>query len=249
MVPSVPKPGEFISCLVVWGLASLVTAAPVGGQVAAGARTVEAHLGPPARHAERWFADVPVGGGLRVGLMLRPTEAERLPELFFAWIPGGSDGLCVQVASKDGRYSGEFWYELDPAISGVVSLEWTTAHKRALADYSTRELAILSRLSSDCGLEEGRYVISSWTPKAVPGRTVVLVNSDYPTSLIAVDDGRVFAEEDCQPVAGVTRAFNLSCELPREWWSEPNHEIYVRIAEPSGRRIRPRDLPLRVLVP
>lgn len=197
----------------------------------------------PVSAEESWFDPVPVGGGLRVGVMFE-TEAGRMDDSFTVWLPEEATGrLCVEISSRDGRYEGNFEYVLSRDAGTQVILSWPSEHFRRLASYPPSEIAILSQLGSDCASPRGPYAVAAWTEPTTATEAVVFLNSDEPSSLVLVVDGLVAQERPCAELSGVTRSFNLRCPLPLSW-RDPGGAVFVRILEFSGRRAQPRDLPL-----
>jgi hypothetical protein len=193
---------------------------------------------------ERWFDEVPVSGGLRVGLMFE-DETGLMPGFFFAWLPERRvPGLCAQISSRDGRYEGQFLYDLDDSNMGRIRLAWASDHSKELSEYEPKDLAILAWAGEDCEATEGPFVVTAWSEEPTVGDPVVLLNSDDPTSLVLVKDGAVLDETGCLELQGVARSFNLRCSLPNSWQDTAEAEVFVRVRERAGRRIRFRDLPL-----
>ncbi|MDO5969646.1 hypothetical protein Q4Q35_07490 [Flavivirga aquimarina] len=143
---------------------------------------------------EVWTDKVPVSGNVRVGLMFDSDENNLNPEHFFARIPEVklTTNLCVEISSKDGRYSAKRSYTITPTDDDVQEFFWPTKYKKALSAFKTEELVILASLSDDCNSKPDAYVISSWNSipsDVIETRSVsVYVNSISSTSLIVDND-------------------------------------------------------------
>ena len=168
---------------------------------------------------EIWLDKVPISGNVRVGLMFDSDTKNKLnPEHFFAVIPKErlSSNLCVELSSKDGRYSAKIDYPIKSSDYGRLGFILPTKYKSALSKFNTNEVVILASLSNDCNSNPESYVLSSWIripPDAVKtNRVSVYVNSISPTTLILGENTAKPIE--CTSLEFPTVAYNKKCTIP-----------------------------------
>lgn len=198
--------------------------------------------------SEQWVADVAVSGGVRVGVMASPSEAGVDPDAFTVFLPGplATDALCVEISSRDGRYSARIEYDLAGAEAGALRLGLAnTRHGSELGAYSEIELAILARLRDGCAAPadaEAPFVVAGWRAGAAPDVVTVLLNSRIPAEIVGEDGGRQTLRVRCSDLEGGTTAFNLRCDLDPSLLS-PTTSLYV-VRRRGTRTLTPVALPL-----
>jgi hypothetical protein len=166
---------------------------------------------------ERWSDRVPVSGGVRVGVMVLHGRAiQNVERMTITLPPTEAPWLCVEISSRDGRYSGRLRYDIGSAPRGAVDLEVPTAHVEELKGYSPEDLAILAAVADNCEGPAATYVVAAWDTPAPGSAVAAFLNSRVPTTIVNPADGR---SAPCTPLDGVTTAFNLRCDLPAEWLS------------------------------
>jgi hypothetical protein len=162
---------------------------------------------------ERWQTEVPVSGGVRVGVMSAGDRRLDLRSLT-VFLPAFTEPtLCIELSTQDGRYSARLEYPLRPRESGPVFLDLPTQYARELAGYEPRQLAILASLNANCMQAPQAYVAARWGDAPMSDAIIVLLNSRLPTRIRGGADGAL--SFDCLPLDGVTTAYNLACEIPR----------------------------------
>ncbi|MEZ5320103.1 MAG: hypothetical protein R2752_22065 [Vicinamibacterales bacterium] len=175
---------------------------------------------------ERWADRVPVSGGIRVGVMaLDGRTIENLERMTIRRPTSDLPWLCVEISSRDGRYSGRLSYRLHDAPEGLIDLEVPTEKVAELRDYAAGDLAILASLATSCDGPPETFVVAAWDPRVANDHVVVLINSRVPTTIVRASDN---ASTPCTPLDGVTTAFNLSCQVPAAWL-EPKVELVIRM--------------------
>lgn len=208
--------GVIVAASVSVAVLTLCTAAPVAAQV----RTLTLN-----RQSGGMQKQVPVSGGIRVGVMaLNPGRVDRL-QAVVALPKDRGRYLCVEVSSKDGLYSALFSHQLTASDAGMVKGVLDDADIRKLTPPEAADVAILASLSDDCQAPTAPvYLVSAWAGSQEPDEDSlqtmpisVLLNSRVPTFL-RIEDAPGNANAGpipCARLEGVTTAFNLRCDIPR----------------------------------
>ena len=208
-----------------------------GTPVAAQTRTLK-----PERSTGRWQERVPVSGGIRVGVvvwqrgrfdprelaLILPRKPSKLPER-----------LCVEISSRDGRYTAFLEYRIANEPAGQIKAVVDAQDLDKLDTAAAEDVAILASLSDDCRTQTPSvYLVAAWrAPK--PGEPVsVLLNSRVPTTIVGAG-----AAVPCTELDGATIAYNLRCDLPA---SLVDGEVALGIRQKRGRGEATVPLPLSV---
>lgn len=199
---------------------------------------------------ERYTEEIPVSGGLRVGLMNDKDGKIKDPRVVYALIPSASAAsLCVEISSQDGRYSANLEYDVSNTDSGWRPLTVPTKKRNELSDYDRAGLVVLANLSASCDGSTGTIIVTSWEKRAAGGdgdvgeQLYVYLNSRIPTTIVGGVGGQVDNEARCQTLGDVTTAYNLRCAVPTEWVSTDS-EFYIRVRK--GRSVS--DIPLPFVI-
>jgi hypothetical protein len=182
--------------------------------------------------------------------MTELTDAPVNPTVFHALLPGDHAArLCVEISSRDGRYEAkQLSYDVAGQPSGARAFTLPTNHARDLSRYPSEQLAILARLSPDCGGAAGEYVVASWTRIVGPSTVSVYVNSNVPTFVgYASGDGAAADAVQCVELEGASRAFNRRCDIPVGWVHRGSLELRKR--ERRGSRNVFARTPLPITIP
>jgi hypothetical protein len=206
----------------------------------------------PEHRTGGWQERVPVSGGIRVGVVVWQPGKFNPRELALT-LPkedvrvGETDGkrreplnrLCVEISSRDGRYSALLEYRIEKEAAGPVTAEVDTNGLDKLNAVGGEDVAILAGLSADCRSRSPFvYLVAAWSPPK-PGDTItILLNSRVPTTILGPD-----ASVPCRELADVTTAYNLRCDLPANLEKE---KVDLVIRQKRGRS--QADVPLRLLL-
>lgn len=197
---------------------------------------------------ERYTAEVPVSGGLRVGFMNDTDGKIQDPRVVYALIPSSRPtSLCVEISSQDGRYSANLEYDLSNTDSGWQSLRVPTEKRSELSGYDRDGLVVLANLSESCDGSTGTFVVTSWQHRAADdgGKAgeylYVYLNSRVPTTIVSGVGGQVDNEVRCQKLGDITTAYNLRCAVPTEW-VKADTEFFIRMRK--GRNVTNIPLPI-----
>ena len=185
-----------------------------------------------AVYVERYLDNPKVSGNLLVGLrwasrvgsdanspfdpanvrLLRPDTRE-------------TQKACVEIASKDGRYTAQNVYVVPPNVARAPRLTVKTRYKRELTSYKLDDIAVLIRVTDACDSASFGNLIPALPLRRdapVPtnaaterGVLVAEVNADPErVALSLARDGVVVAAGGCTPVAeGVRIAYSAVCAL------------------------------------
>ncbi|WP_405570179.1 hypothetical protein [Winogradskyella sp. Asnod2-B02-A] len=195
---------------------------------------------------EQWQDKVPVSGNVRVGLMLDQEEKDFDPSSFYVLIPETETAnLCVELSSKDGRYSANINYDISELQSGIQEFVLPTKYKSELEDYSANEVVILSTLSQDCEGEVEAYLVSGWLETVESKSVSVYVNSMVPTSVIVEKKDNDFLEFKCSTVEFPKVAYSKKCTIPIEDYNSASKLI---IKERIGRGNRTNFMKHKMIV-
>lgn len=199
---------------------------------------------------EQWVQDVAVSGGVRVGIMASPAAALVDPDHFTVYLPDvpGARVLCVEISSRDGRYSAAIEYDLTGVGAGPHRLGLRNAQYRGeLGTYAQAELAVLARLREECGApgeSEDPFVVAGWGAERGVTTVTVLLNSRVPAEVVGEVEGRMAFRVPCSDLEGGTTTFNLRCDLDGTLLT-PTTELYV-VRRRGTRTLAPVALPLRL---
>jgi hypothetical protein len=203
----------------------LVTLALCATVAAQGTRILK-----PAHSTGRWQERVPVSGGIRVGVVVWQPGRFNPRELLLILpdLATRPRQLCVEISSRDGRYSAQLDYlianEPPGPIRAVVDAEDLDKVNTAAGE----DVAVLASLSNDCRAETPSvYLVAAWRLPTNREPIAVLLNSRVPTTIVGAG-----ASVPCTELTGVTTAYNLRCELPPQW---ANGEVRLGISQKRGR--------------
>ena len=176
---------------------------------------------------EIWQEKVPISGNVRVGLMIDQSNEKHVnPEHFYAVIPEyevkddspKTKNLCVELSSRDGRYSAKIDYTINltfidddnPKHLGVEEFELPTKYIKELSKFTTNEVVILASLSDDCTRAPETYVLAGWF-EINPSFTSfsVYLNSIMPARVQLGQSNIV----QCQPLKPPTVAYSKKCTI------------------------------------
>ena len=159
---------------------------------------------------EVWQDKIPVSGGVRVGLMLADNSIKVNPSSFYVHVPNTEIKiLCVELSSKDGRYSAKIDYSIDNLKIGIHQFLLPTKYKKELSSYKADEIVILASLNENCNENPKAYLISNWNNLNTKKNVFVYINSQIPAKLVADS-----IEFDCEDLESPSIAFNKKCKIP-----------------------------------
>lgn len=197
---------------------------------------------------EVWYTNVPVSGGVRVGVMTGSGHSNVNPERFYVRLPEGDEGrVCVEISSRDGRYEAELAYDVPGPVSGVKPFTLPTAHRDKLSSYTAGDLSILAFRGASCDEEPQSFLVAAWSQVAVPDTVHIVINSPDPALLVGrgAESLSIACEVSASKVP--SKAFNRECRVPVALLAGEN-ALVIQQRTRVGRRVRivPYQLPLRL---
>src|SRR5262245_43363902 len=136
----------------------------------------------PVRFRDELRNLAPVAGTVLRGVTAGASTSEfaETTTLMVDVPPQGADSiqLCLEMASRDGAYSGTGIYHLASTTGGPYRLDIPTQHAAALRKYHTNEIALLASLAENCERSRSLQVLPiGWgsLPRGSP--PIVFVNS------------------------------------------------------------------------
>ena len=160
---------------------------------------------------------IPVSGGVRVGLMLEEEEDEINPSTFFVKIPNTNiKNLCVELSSKDGRYSAKLNYDISSASEGLQQFYLPTKFYDQLSGYTSSELVILASLADTCTEKPEAYLISGWKSPDIISTFVLYINSTIESTLVVRLQNGTEEEIPFTEVSSPTIAFNKKSTISKD---------------------------------
>jgi len=209
---------------------------------------VQRRLLEPEHWSGGWQERVPVSGGIRVGVVVwqagrfNPRElALQLPERALR-VDGGNplNRLCVEISSRDGRYSALLDYDIQKEPAGPVKAVVVKAPDLDKLNAAAGEdVSILASLSQNCRTASSAlYLVAAWSPPKSRDAITVLLNSRVPTTIVGPN-----YSVQCRELSGITTAFNLRCDLPA---MPADGKVLLGILQKRGRGEKTVPLPLIV---
>ena len=199
---------------------------------------------------EQWQDKVPVSGHIRVGFMLDQNETTFNPSEFYVLIPDtNEENLCVELSSKDGRYSANINYDISELKQGVQLFTLPTKYKSELSNYRYDEVVILSSLNKDCDEDESKtYLLSGWLNTERPQSISVYLNLSVPTSLVAVKEDGTEVRYKCETLDFPKVAFSKRCKIPvKETENIENLVVQARVGRGSRTHNMEYEMPVKLI--
>jgi len=195
---------------------------------------------------ESYLEKVTVSGGIRAGFMHQsPLEHIDLNALYIHLqhdVKEQDAMLCVNMASRDGRYAASWQYALGEQQAGPIQVNMPSKYQTQIADYAPDALVVLAAVTSkDCLSNESKYVPSSWGASTA-NEYVLYVNSGNTETEIGVPGaaGRI----PCAKIAAdSTIAYDTQCLVKKELVAEPKSIFILR--NNFGNRLPHVEFPVR----
>ncbi|WP_220472567.1 hypothetical protein [Spirosoma foliorum] len=167
---------------------------------------------------EVFYTNIPVSGGVRVGIMAFENSDKIVPNSFFVRIPKHTQPLlCVEISSRDGRYQAKLPFTIVGSEPGIYELILPTQYQNELKNYSIKDITILAKITKACDEEPECYVLSAWnSPKFNQQQAYVYLNTDVYTELILSDLSNKSVEHviECEKIPEpIATAYNCLCKL------------------------------------
>ena len=143
-----------------------------------------------AQFKESFLQKVTVSGGIRAGFMFQSALTRvDINELYIHLQHDVDDGdamLCVNMVSRDGRYTASWEYALGQQQSGSLAVTLPSKYHEQIASYSPDGLVVLAAIAKkDCASGDNVYVPASWG-KVHTSDYVLYVNSGNTDTVVGI---------------------------------------------------------------
>ena len=195
---------------------------------------------------ESFLDKVTVSGGIRAGFMYQSQLGHAdIHELYVHLqrdIVEQDAMLCVNMVSRDGRYSASWEYALGKQPAGSFVVDLPSKYQEKIVGYSPDALVVLAGITKkDCASSEMKYVPTSWG--AMPASDYVLyVNSGNTDTIVGIP-GHAERIQCTKIVADSTVAYDTRCILGKDILNEPKSVFLVR--NNFGNRLPNVEFPVR----
>jgi len=205
--------------LLSWSVAAVAVLGPAASWDAA--QTLQ----PRGALTERFYASVPVGGAVLVGVRAHPASGHIDPNNLWAIIPAPSERLlCVSLVSPDGRYQGSAEYDIAAVRPGRYRLALPTHFAPVLRGFAAQEFGAFAVEAPSCdALALARLtssnrgavaVVLAWGPDESVDSVAIHVQTDQ-TSAVVHLEGSPSRQIPCRPATGPSIVvFDAVCVVP-----------------------------------
>jgi hypothetical protein len=200
---------------------------------------------------ELYLQNPKVSGSLLVGVLWDAPQGTYDPQKILVSLPSQSNisNICVELASKDGRYTAEGLFDVPKGVTRQkeigrpLRLKYKTKYGAKLREYQVSDIAVLVREAVSCGaINAGRVLPAIVMPsgsanlKASPDsrKLVIYLNADPDRIHIALQPlGGIEPKADCKGVGeSVHIAYRARCTLVLpEILAQQNYELEIRKTE------------------
>lgn len=180
---------------------------------------------------ESLLQKVTVSGGIRAGFMFQSSmDRVDIHELYIHLpqdIEEQDAMLCVNMVSRDGRYTASWEYALGQQSHGSIAVNLPSKYQEQISGYSTDALVVLAAITKkDCASGEGRYVPASWGEKHELDY-ILYVNSGNAETVIGIPGKK--EKIPCSKIdAGSTVAYDTQCVMDKDMIGDAKSIFLVR---------------------
>jgi len=195
---------------------------------------------------ESFLDKVSVSGGIRAGFMHQsPLAHIDIHELYVHLqhdIEEQDAMLCVNMVSRDGRYSASWEYALGKQPAGSIAVDLPSKYQEKISGYSTDALVVLAAIAKkDCTSSEIKYVPTSWGEMNTSDY-ILYVNSGNTDTIIGIP-GHAERIQCSKIIADSTIAYDTRCIVGKDILNEPKSLFFVR--NNFGNRLPNVEFPVR----
>ncbi|WP_028317128.1 hypothetical protein [Desulfobulbus elongatus] len=195
---------------------------------------------------ESFLEKVTVSGGIRAGFMYgSPLERVDVHQLYIYLHRDLDDPqamLCVNMVSRDGRYTASWQYALGSQPAGIINVDLPSKYREQVSSYTPDALAVLAAIATqDCTAPDLKYIPASWG-EAHQADSILYVNSGNTDTVIGIPGhtGRI----PCAKItADSTIAYDTQCVIGKEVLDEPKSIFLVRTS--FGNKLPNVEFPVR----
>lgn len=195
---------------------------------------------------ESFLDKVTVSGGIRAGFMyqspLGRIDIHELNVHLQRDIDDQDAMLCVNMVSRDGRYSASWEYALGKQPAGSIVVDLPSKYQEQISGYAPDALVVLAGITKkECTSTEIKYVPTSWGG-INKSDYILYVNSGNTDTIIGIP-GHAERIQCAKIVAESTIAYDTRCVVGRDILNEPKSIFFVR--NNFGNRLPNVEFPVR----
>lgn len=221
----------------------LLLLSPAGASWAQSPRKIVLNDG---QFKESFLEKVTVSGGIRAGFMY-PSSLARvdLQQLYIHLqrpVEEAEAMLCVNMVSRDGRYTASWQYGLGPQQPGAIQVDIPSKYQEQISAYAPDALVVLAGITvKDCLSTEMRYIPASWGMPTAP-ESVLYVNSGNTDTEIGIPG--LTERIACTKIgADSTIAYDTQCVVRNDLLKEQKSLFLLR--KNFGNRLPHVEFPVR----
>lgn len=169
---------------------------------------------------DSYIREVPVSGTVRAGIFIGNPRDTIQNGTFFVKLPTiNTSKLCIDIVSRDGRYSAAIKYDIQNLLSGIYELPVLKKYKNSLnhvQQYKSGDIAVLASLKENCNSTTKGFVPVRWDRPNFDDDLIILINSTnaFETSITWIDGRDTNHKSKCLKLKGAEYvAFDTLCKL------------------------------------
>lgn len=195
---------------------------------------------------ESYLEKVTVSGGIRAGFMYRsPLERVDVHQLFIYLhrdLEEQDATLCVNMVSRDGRYTASWNYGLGKQPAGAIKVDLPSKYDEQLSAYPPDALVVLAAIGKEnCASQNAKYIPASWG-QVQDSDYILYVNSGNTDTVIGIP-GHTERIPCAKINAESVIAYDTKCTVSKEILAEPKSIYLVR--NNFGTRLPNVEFPVR----
>ena len=199
-----------------------------------------------AQFKESFLEKVTVSGGIRAGFMYQSSldhiDIHQLYVHLLHDVEEQDAMLCVNMVSRDGRYSASWEYALGKQPAGAIAVDLPSKYQEQVAGYAPEALVVLAAITKkDCASSDLKYVPTSWG-ESKTSDYILYVNSGNTDTIIGIP-GHAERIQCSKIIADSTIAYDTRCVVGKDILSEPKSIFLVR--NNFGNRLPNVEFPVR----
>jgi hypothetical protein len=137
------------------------------------------------------------------------------------------DMLCVNMVSRDGRYTASWQYAIGSQPAGTINIDLPSKYQEQMAGYPPDALVVLAAIAKqNCAAPDLKYIPASWGETG-QADAVLYVNSGNADTVIGIP-GRAERIPCARITADSTIAYDTQCVIGKEVLDEPKSIFLVR---------------------
>ena len=180
---------------------------------------------------ESFLQKVTVSGGIRAGFMFQSSMDHVDIHELYIHLPQDIEEqdamLCVNMVSRDGRYTASWEYALGQQSHGSIAVNLPSKYQEQISGYSTDALVVLAAITKkDCASGERQYVPASWGEKHELDY-ILYVNSGNAETAIGIPGKK--EKIQCSKIdSGSTVAYDTKCIMEKDMIGDAKSIFLVR---------------------